>query len=54
MSETHLQIDDKAIAPLSRHQAKPFPANLAEISGVTKCFGYKTALRNVSFSVPAG
>lgn len=30
------------------------PSALVQIDGVTKTFGYKVALKNVSFSVPAG
>jgi ABC-2 type transport system ATP-binding protein len=50
MSDSDLQIDDKMSV---RAQAKPTSA-LVEIVDVTKSFGSKVALKDVSFSVPSG
>lgn len=35
-------------------QAENLPRNMVQIEGVTKQFGYKTALKDISFSVPQG
>lgn len=48
MSNNNLQAEGQALAPL------PSPAALVDVDHVTKAFGYKVALRDVSFSVPAG
>jgi ABC-2 type transport system ATP-binding protein len=48
MSDNSLQIDDKVLP------ARQFAAELVQIDGVTKTFGPKVALKDVSFSVPAG
>jgi ABC-type multidrug transport system ATPase subunit len=53
MSDGNLQIDGKMTVPLARDQAKPASA-LVEIDHVTKSFGSKVALKDVSFSVPSG
>ena len=41
-------------SPLPERRLEPPPADLVQIDGVLKSFGYKTALKSVSFSVPAG
>jgi ABC-type multidrug transport system ATPase subunit len=53
MSDNDLQIDDKITVPLGRDRAKAASA-LVEIDHVTKSFGSKVALKDVSFSVPSG
>jgi ABC-2 type transport system ATP-binding protein len=40
--------------PLPKDFAKPAGADLVQIDGVTKTFGSKVAVRDVSFSVPSG
>jgi len=40
--------------PLPENQVRDPSSALVQIDGVTKNFGYKTALKNVSFSVPSG
>ncbi len=35
-------------------RVQPSPPDIVQIDGVLKSFGYKTALKSVSFSVPAG
>src|SRR3984885_7781144 len=54
MSESYLPSDDPDVAPLSHTGARPPSVDLVQIDRVTKSFGYKTALDNVSFSVPSG
>lgn len=53
MPDSNLHLEGNSITPLPQdgdHQSSA----LVEICGVTKSFGYKTALNNVTFSVPAG
>jgi len=39
---------------LSVNSAKPFSGGLVQVEGVTKSFGDKTAVNNISLAVPAG
>src|SRR6266851_3690079 len=48
-----LHENDETIAPLPEDRVYRSPA-LVQIDGVMKTFGYKIALKDVSFSVPAG
>jgi ABC-2 type transport system ATP-binding protein len=52
MPDSYLQNEDKTLAP-PEERFKQSSA-LIQIEGVTKSFGYKIALKNVTFSVPAG
>src|SRR5579864_3491103 len=54
MSGPYLQPEGTAAGPLPEAQSKPSSAPLVEIDQVTKTFGTKVALRNISFSVPSG
>jgi ABC-type multidrug transport system ATPase subunit len=54
MSESYLQVEGKTAAPLPEEQAAQSRADLVWIDGVTKSFGSKIALKEVSFSVPPG
>jgi ABC-2 type transport system ATP-binding protein len=45
--------EEKAPAAPATSDAKPMP-DLVCIEGITKSFGYKIAVKDVSFSVPAG
>jgi ABC-2 type transport system ATP-binding protein len=49
-----LQIEGQAIAPQPEDLSRTASAALVEIDRVTKAFGDKVALRDVSFSVPSG
>jgi ABC-2 type transport system ATP-binding protein len=49
-----LQVEGSADSPPLEEQVQQSSAALVQIDGVTKSFGYKTALKNISFSVPAG
>ena len=51
MTDSDSQSDIHAEGPVFEQKAFTF---LVEVDGVTKSFGEKTALRNISFSVPAG
>jgi len=53
MPDSYLHRDDKALAPLPEDVVRNSPA-LIQIDRVMKSFGYKIALRNVTFSVPSG
>jgi ABC-type multidrug transport system ATPase subunit len=53
MDDSYLQTEDKTVAPLPGDRVNQTSA-LVEIDGVTKSFGYKIALKNVTFSVPCG
>src|ERR1700730_5072214 len=53
MDDSYLQTEDRTVAPLPGDRVNQTPA-LVEIDGVTKSFGYKVALKDVTFSVPAG
>lgn len=53
MSYSDLQINDRMTSQSARDQAQS-TSTLVEINHVTKSFGYKLALKDVSFSVPAG
>lgn len=52
MSDLH--IAGKATDPLPEPQPESPSSALVHIDGVSKHFGYKTALKDVSFSVPSG
>jgi ABC-type multidrug transport system ATPase subunit len=55
MSDRYLQLDKEISGPLPGDREEPPPiANLVQINRVTKSFGSKIALRDVSFSVPPG
>src|SRR5258708_33535086 len=53
MADSHLKIESKTLGPLPEDQVKQSSA-LVQIARVTKSFGYKIALKNVTFSVPSG
>jgi ABC-2 type transport system ATP-binding protein len=53
MDDSYLQIEDGTVAPFPGDRVNQTSA-LVEIDGVTKSFGYKIALKNVTFSVPSG
>jgi len=53
MPDSRLHNEGKTLAPLSEDQAKISSALIC-IDAVTKSFGYKVALKNVTFSVPSG
>ena len=46
--------EGNAADPASSDQVRPASASLVLVDGVTKTFGLKAALRNVSFAVPSG
>lgn len=54
MTDNYLQMDGNTADPLPENQLNEFSAALVDIDGVRKTFGYKAALKNVSFSVPSG
>jgi ABC-2 type transport system ATP-binding protein len=54
MSESDLYMEDGARSPAGEHDGRPSADALVKIDGVTKSFGSKVAVRNVSFSVPSG
>ena len=55
MNDRSLPIDDKTISPPQPADWADQPsANLVQIDHLTKSFGYKMALKDVSFSVPPG
>src|SRR5215471_5736140 len=54
MSSSYPQIARTTTNPLSQDQAKQPSAALVEIDRVTKWFGNKCALKDVSFAVPSG
>ncbi len=53
MLDDNLQIEENAVGPVLGDPAQQSSA-LVLIEGVTKSFGYKVALKNVTFSVPSG
>lgn len=53
MPDTDLEAVDDSDAPLSGAEDAQFSV-LVQIDGLMKSFGYKIALKDVSFSVPAG
>lgn len=54
MSDSDLQLEAKVVDFLPEDQPKPSSPALVEVREVTKSFGQKVALRNISFSVPTG
>ncbi len=54
MSDSSVQPEGKAVHSLPEDQAPQTVPALVEIDRVTKSFGSKTALKDVSFSVPSG
>jgi ABC-2 type transport system ATP-binding protein len=54
MNDPTIPIPPEAQASAPPSDAAKSVAALVEVDGVTKTFGYKVALKNVSFSVPAG
>jgi ABC-2 type transport system ATP-binding protein len=53
MPDGHPNLEDATHAPPFEELIEQAPA-LVQIDGVMKSFGYKTALKNVTFSVPSG
>jgi ABC-2 type transport system ATP-binding protein len=53
MPDNDLHTEDPTVAPVPEDRAEQSSA-LVEIDRVTKSFGHKLALKNVTFSVPAG
>jgi ABC-type multidrug transport system ATPase subunit len=57
MSESDSQVEDRQdrrASSLSKDTVEECSAALVQVEGVTKVFGHKVALKNVSFSVPSG
>lgn len=54
MGDNYLHAAGQAVVPVGQGEAKPSARSLVQIDGVTKTFGDKIALKNVSFSVPSG
>jgi len=54
MSETPLKIVGPIGDPGSETHTAPQAVNLVQVDHVTKSFGYKTALKDISFSIPSG
>jgi ABC-2 type transport system ATP-binding protein len=54
MPDSHPQIENKTAGPVPEDQIKQSSADLVQIDAVVKSFGYKIALKNISFSVPSG
>jgi ABC-2 type transport system ATP-binding protein len=54
MTDSGIQIDDNAFAPISASRIGEPPVDLIQIEGVSKSFGSKVVLKDVSFSVPSG
>jgi len=54
MGDSDLQIPGKPAGPLPEDRPEQPSPPLVQIDGVTKRFGYKVALKDVSFSVPSG
>jgi len=54
MGDNDLHTVGQAVAPVRRDEVKPSAPALVQIDGVTKTFGDKVALKNVTFSVPSG
>lgn len=54
MNTPYLQPERTTVDPLPEDQSKQPSAALVDIDQVTKTFGPKVALRNISFSVPSG
>lgn len=54
MTDSSVPTEGQAAAPAPAELAAYRPAALVQIDGVTKAFGAKVALKNVSFSVPSG
>lgn len=54
MADSHLQLEGKMIGHPSQDRPGESSAALVEIDRVTKSFGPKVALKDVSFSVPSG
>lgn len=54
MSDSDLQLEAKVVDFLTEDQPNRSSPALVEICKVTKSFGSKVALRNISFSVPTG
>jgi len=53
MPDSDHQAQDEAVAPLPGDRVAP-SFSLVWVDGVTKSFGYKIALKDVTFSVPSG
>jgi ABC-2 type transport system ATP-binding protein len=53
MPDSYFQIEDRTVALLPGDRANQ-PSALVEIDSVTKSFGHKLALKDVTFSVPSG
>jgi ABC-2 type transport system ATP-binding protein len=54
MTDVPLQPENNPLFPVPVDQRAVSPPNLVEIAGVTKSFGSKVAISNISFSVPSG
>jgi ABC-type multidrug transport system ATPase subunit len=54
MHDSNLQAEDESIGPLAAGHLTQSCADLVQIDSVMKSFGYKIALKNVTFSVPSG
>jgi ABC-2 type transport system ATP-binding protein len=53
MPDSDLQNENNTIVPLPEDRVQLSPA-LVQIDGVMKSFGYKVALKDITFSVPSG
>jgi ABC-2 type transport system ATP-binding protein len=54
MGDNYLQINGKPMDPPNEPQGDQSSTPPVQIDGVTKTFGHKVALKNISFSVPSG
>lgn len=54
MIESHLQTDGKSMETPYASPDERSSTALVEIDGMTKAFGHKVALKDISFSVPSG
>jgi ABC-2 type transport system ATP-binding protein len=54
MNDSYLQADGNTTGSPTENPVQESSAALVRVDGVTKKFGYKVALKDVSFSVPSG
>jgi ABC-type Fe3+/spermidine/putrescine transport system ATPase subunit len=54
MNDGYLQADDDTAGSPTENRAQESSAALVQVDHVTKKFGFKVALKDVSFSVPPG
>ena len=54
MTDSTYPAEDLSLAPAVSDRLAESPKGLVQVEGVTKSFGPKTAVNNISFSVPSG